>query len=157
MPENRALLVFLDANVLIEALLVQSQPAVSIMHMASTDTIKLITCKLVIDDVEEEILSQATTNTMGIDFMIDAWHGLLKRTNLIVRPNPQLKTVLFVKKEYLPLMRHLADIPVLAAAIDAKPDLILSGNRKHFNNQTAKKCGIPIFSCKEFLKQLIWK
>ncbi len=155
MPENRVLLAFLDANVLVEALLIQSPPAVSIMHMAAMGSLRLLTCRLVIHDVEEEILSHAAKDKIGIDYIVDAWQQLLKRTNLIIRANPSAKNVIATKQTYLPLMRHLADIPVLAAAIESKPDLILSGNRKHFNDKTAIKCGIPIFSCKEFLNQLI--
>ena len=41
-------------------------------------------------------------------------------------------------------MRHLADIPVLAATIEAKVEFIVSGNRKHFNPATAARAGIPM-------------
>lgn len=57
--------------------------------------------------------------------------------------------------KYLPTMRHLADIPVLAAAIEAKVEFIVSGNRKHFNPATAARAGIPMYSSSEFLAKMV--
>jgi len=79
----------------------------------------------------------------------------LERTELKIIGNPPINLVLDTKKKYLALMRHLADILVLAVAIEVKADSILSGNRKHFNDKTSRKCGIPIYSCQEFLRQFI--
>lgn len=153
MIEDKAALAFLDANVLIEAAIVQSPPAVAIMHLAATGVLTLITCQLVIDDVEDEILDRAAINPEEVDNLVDNWHRLLDRTELKIIANPALRVVLETKKKYLASMRHLADIPVLASAIETKADLILSGNRGHFNNKTSQKCGIPIYSCHEFLRQ----
>jgi len=51
-------------------------------------------------------------------------------------------------------MRHKADIPVLAAALsmDPAPHVILSGNRDHFNEAVAQRCGVQICSCQEFIE-----
>ena len=103
--------------------------------------------------MEEEILSKAAMNPKEIDNLINVWQHLLTRAKLNIVNDPPLDLVLDTKKKYLALMRHLADIPVLASAIEVEADLILSGNRKHFNDKTSKKCGIPIYSCQEFLRQ----
>jgi predicted nucleic acid-binding protein len=153
MVEDKSPLVFLDANVLIEAAIVQAAPAVAIMHLAATGVLALITCHLVIDDVEDEILDRAAINPGEVDNLINSWQQLLDRTELKITNNPSIKLVLETKKKYLASMRHLADIPVLASAIEVQANLILSGNREHFNNKTSKKCGIPIYSCHEFLRQ----
>ena len=154
MAEAKSLLAFLDANVFIEAVLVQSPPAVSIFHLAAHNVLRLVTCKLVIEDIEEALLDKATQTKGGIEGLITVCDRLLQRSNLQVVPDPSSSLVISIKKQYLASMRHLADIPVLAAAIQTKPDLILSGNRKHFNDQVAFKCGIPIYSCTEFLTHL---
>jgi hypothetical protein len=52
-------------------------------------------------------------------------------------------------------MRHALDIPVLAAAIELQPDLILSDNTEHFNERMSERCGTAIWSCKEFLTHLV--
>jgi predicted nucleic acid-binding protein len=153
MTEYKLPSVFLDANVLIEAALVQAPPAVAIMHLAATGVLALVTCQLVIDDVEEEILDRVSINPEEVDNLISSWQQLLDRTELKIINNPSIKLVLETKKKYLASMRHLADIPVLASAIEVKADLILSGNREHFNKKTSKMCGIPIYSCHEFLRQ----
>ena len=155
MIKDKPPLAFLDANVFVEAALIQAAPAVAIMHLAVAGVLSLITCRLVIDDVENEILDRATDNPKEIDNLIRQWQQLLDQIELKIVDNPSTKLALDTKKKYLALMRHLADIPVLASAIEVKADLILSGNRKHFNDKTSRKCGIPIYSCQEFLKQFI--
>jgi len=46
-------------------------------------------------------------------------------------------------EKYIGVMRH----KVLTAALSMKPapDVILSGNREHFNDAVAGRCGIKIF------------
>jgi len=154
MNKSKSPLAFLDANVLIEAAIIQSPPAIAVMHLAVAAVLRPITCQLIIEDVEEEIISRAEANPKEMDNLINSWQQLLNRVELKVVDDPSLALVLDTKKKYFALMRHLADIPVLASAIEVKADLILSGNRKHFNDKTAKKCGIPIYSCQEYLRQL---
>ena len=105
-------------------------------------------------DVEEDILARHASAPAEIDTVIETWHLMLARTKLDVRPDPPLEVVLEARRKFLPTMRHLADIPVLAAAIEAKADFIVSGNRKHFNDATAVRAGIPMCSCTEFLAKM---
>jgi hypothetical protein len=77
----------------------------------------------------------------------------MRDTRLQILPNPNTDKVLTTKDEYLGVMRHKADIPVLAAALTMTPlpHVILSGNREHFNDAVAARCGIKIYSCSEFI------
>jgi hypothetical protein len=56
--------------------------------------------------------------------------------------------------KYIGVMRHKADIPILAAALECVPPVhvILSGNTEHFNDAVATKCGVPIGSCVQFIE-----
>lgn len=145
--------VFIDSNVLIEAL-IASDPAVAVLDLAVAGAIKLVTSELVVHDVEEEILSHHASNPEKMDAVIYAWRTMIERTKLAVRADPSSAVVLDARQKYLPTMRHLADLPVLAAAIEAKADVIVSGNRKHFNDKTAERAGIPMYSCAEFLAKI---
>lgn len=59
-------------------------------------------------------------------------------------------------KEFLhaaKLIDHDNDIPVLAAAIKAKPDWLLTDNIRHFNASVAKATGLTIVTPTQFLKR----
>jgi hypothetical protein len=51
------------------------------------------------------------------------------------------------------LIDHHNDVPVLAAAIKAKPDWFLTDNIRHFNASVAKSTGITIVTPDQFLKR----
>ncbi len=138
-------LIFVDSNVLIEGLLENFAAAKTIITLANYKKINLMTCQQVITDVEDELLEQSKA-MQEFNIILEAWKKMLQKTRLKIVPDPDLSDVLEIKIQYLPLMHHLADIPILTAALKAnpRPNIILSGNRKHFNDKVAKKCGIPI-------------
>jgi len=51
------------------------------------------------------------------------------------------------------LIDHHNDVPVLAAAIKAKPDWLLTDNTRHFNAAVAKSTGMTIVTPDQFLKR----
>lgn len=51
------------------------------------------------------------------------------------------------------LIDHFNDAPVLAAAIRAKPDWLLTDNIRHFNASVAKSTGLTIVTPNQFLKR----
>jgi len=73
-----------------------------------------------------------------LSVIIERWEATLKKTNLIRLPDPPIAIVKETSSLYLSAMRHQADIPILAAAILAKPSVILSGNREHFNDAVSQ-------------------
>lgn len=128
-------------------------PAQAIMVLASNKHLDLITCAEVIEDIDDEILDRATKAN---DYeLVDVCAKLIKQTRVKVMPDPPVELVKATYKKYLGVMRHQADIPVLASAIEIAPNLILSDNREHFNDLVAARCGIHIFSSEEFLKGLV--
>jgi predicted nucleic acid-binding protein len=147
------LLIFVDCNVLIEGFLMPLHSAGGIMVLAANKHVDLITCKLVVDDVDKEILERAEEKN---DYeLVGAWTKLLDEVRLRIVPNPEAVLVKETLDKYWGIMRHKADIPVLASAIELGPDLILSDNRTHFNDAVSERSGIQIMSCEEFLANLI--
>lgn len=153
MTEQRVPVVFLDSNVLIQALL-NSLPALSVLDLATSRVIEVVTCQLVVRDAEREILARHSIDPEQLTVVIEFWQAILERTRLRVIPDPSMEMVLECRQKFLATMRHLADIPVLAGAIEANVDIIISGNRKHFNDATAARAGIPMYSCTEFLAKM---
>ncbi len=124
-----------------------------IMVLAGNKQVDLITCKLVVDDVEKEILKRSAKKN---DYeLVNAWTKLLEEIRLRIMPDPEAALVKETLDKYWGIMRHKADIPVLASAIELGPNLILSDNRTHFNDAVSERSGIRIFSCEEFLANLI--
>jgi predicted nucleic acid-binding protein len=152
MNRNR-LLVFVDSNILIEALFVPMHPASAIAILAANKQLDITTCSLVIEDLENEVMERVTE--AGNFRFIDLWANFQSQIRLQVLPDPPLEHVMKVKDEYLGIMRHSADIPVLASAIEITPDLILSDNIEHFNAKVAQRCGIPIWTSEEYLVNMM--
>ena len=50
-----------------------------------------------------------------------------------------------------PLIGHINDAPILAAAIKAKPDWLLTDNATHFNQAVSRKTGLQIATPRELL------
>ncbi len=147
-------LLFADSNVLIEALFIPASPASLVIKIVTTGAFKIATCKPVIQDVEKAILNKLSKQPDHLDIVLEEWQNIQNRIKLKIFPTPSSDLIEKTYFNFMGSMRHEADITVLAAALSAKPAVILSGNREHFNNTVATKCGIPIFSCVEFMEAL---
>jgi predicted nucleic acid-binding protein len=143
---------FADSNVLIEALLIPHSAAYVVAEMVARGVFDLATCQLCVEDTEDAIIAKLKIKPDELDETITSWQKLKTDTRLIVAPDAT--TVNATRDKYLGVMRHRADIPVLAAALSMKPQphVILSGNRDHFNDAVADRCGIKICSCQEFIE-----
>lgn len=147
------LLLFVDCNVLIESLLLPMHAATAIAILAANKHVDLVTCALVVEDVEKEILDRCSqANNLEL---IDAWTTFKQQIRLRVIPDPPLDLVKETRDKYLGIMRHQADIPVLASAIEIGPDLVLSDNTEHFNILVSERSGIPMWSCVEFIHNMV--
>jgi len=145
-------IVFVDSNVLIEALFIPDSPAALLIDLAEKRTVDLLTCEQVVQDVENAILNKLAHRLNDADEVIELWHQMKTATRLNILTMPARKIIDQVFTKYMGVMRHQADIPVLAAALNHKPlpRAILSGNREHFNDDVSARCGIWICSCAEF-------
>jgi len=147
------LLAFIDCNIVIESLFVPMHPAGAIAVLAANKHVDLITCQLVVEDIEKEILDRA--QKAGNLDTIDTYAKFLKEIRLKIMPDPPIELVKETFKKYLGIMRHQADIPVLASAIEIGPHLILSDNTEHFNASVSERSGIAIYSSEGFLQGLM--
>jgi hypothetical protein len=149
-----ATVLFADSNVLIESLLIPQSAAYVVAEMVARGVFDIATCQICITDTEDAIVGKLGQKPDDLDQAITNWENLKKDIRLIVLEDPDSATVLATRDQYLGIMRHKADIPVLAAALSMKPTphVILSGHREHFNDAVAVRCGIKICSCQEFIE-----
>jgi len=148
---------FADSNVFIEALFFKESAAAALIRMVAQGAFDIVSCQLVIDDVEIALLNKLKHKQELVGLMIDLWQEMKDDMRLVVFPDPREELVKKVYKDYIGVMRHKADIPVLTAALNMKPlpDAILSNNREHFNDAVSQRCQIYIGSCKEFLERML--
>lgn len=52
------------------------------------------------------------------------------------------------------LIRHPADVPVLVAAMKARPDWLVTKNTHHFTQEVAQRTGLKIIHLDRFIKVL---
>lgn len=144
---------FADSNVLIEALLIPQSAAYVVAEMVARGVFNPASCQICIDDTEDAIVAKLKHKPDELDETINSWEKLKTDTRLIVLPAPDTAIVKATRDKYLGVMRHKADIPVLATALamNPRPHVILSGNRDHFNPKVEERCGIKICSCQEFI------
>lgn len=145
---------FADSNVFIEALFIPQSAAYVVAEIVARGVFNLATCQICVDDAEHAIIDKLRRDPEILEQVIASWETLKADVRLNVLENPDTATVLATRDKYLGVMRHKADIPVLASALSMNPvpHAILSGNRAHFNDKVAERCGIKIFSCQEFIE-----
>lgn len=145
---------FADSNVLIEALLIPQSAAYVVAEIVARGVFDMATCQICVTDTEDAILGKLGKKPEDLDQVITNWEKLKIDLRLIVLEDPDMATVQATRDKYLGVMRHKADIPVLATALAMKPPphVILSGNRDHFNPKVEERCGIKICSCQEFIE-----
>lgn len=145
---------FADSNVLIEALLIPHSAAYVVAEIVARGVFDMATCQICVTDTEDAIVGKLGEKPDDLDQAITNWEKLKTDIRLMVLEDPDIAAVLATRDKYLGVMRHKADIPVLAAALamEPVPHVILSGNREHFNDAVAQRCGIKICSCQEFIE-----
>jgi hypothetical protein len=102
--------------------------------------------------VERAIIQKLRATPEELDWIVSEWQKAQNETKLQILPDAPSDVVRKTFSEYIALMRHKNDIPILACALEARPFVILSGNREHFNDNVAAKAGIPMLSCEEFIE-----
>ena len=149
---QRAPVLFVDSNVLIEAVLIPLSAAAVVSDLVVNGIFDMATCALTVEDAERAFLKKVL-NPAELDILVHRWEEMKSRMRLEILADPSLAEVKQAYEKYIGVMRHKADIPVLAAALSMNPapHVILSGNREHFNDAVAQRCGIKICSCQEFI------
>ncbi len=132
---------FLDSNVLIDGLVSKWGVSRSVLSLCAAKVHKLILAQYVIHEVEENLLliaeslnkQEATILLSDYDYFIR-----LSRPQILALPSE------FEIRAASRIIRHIHDAPVLASAIKASPEWLLSLNEKHFNQAVAARTGLCI-------------
>ena len=143
---------FLDANVVIDGILSRWSASHCILTLCARQIYSLVLSQYVINEIESALLDIAITREFTAseqEIVISEYIRFINITKPeIVYLPPDAPEINQAR-----IIRHVHDVPVLAAAIKAKPDWLLSLNRKHFSDEIAGRLGLQIATPAQFFKE----
>ena len=138
---------FLDSCVLIEAICAPWSDSRGVLILGRSSVFRFVLAEMVIEETE-----RALAKKLGRDFgsggrLKEEFLFLLGRLDIERVPHSSAEEVQRARA----LIRHINDVPILAAAIKAKPDWLLTDNDTHFDQVVSTKTGLQIATPREFL------
>jgi hypothetical protein len=141
---------FLDANVFVKGIVSNWGAAKAVLILGTLGLIQIETSAVVRQEVEHALNSLGIPTGPGSEFA-----DLTRLVRLVVWPIPPAESVEVSVPRLLPHLRHLADVAVVVAAIQAAPDWLVSENTRHFNPEVAEATGLRIATPRTFLEWLV--
>lgn len=92
--------------------------------------------------------------------------GVFSKAEMNCAADDYLRFIKFAKPEIIalpdkssielarPMITHRNDVPVLASALDAQPDWLISDNDKHFDQEVARRSGLRIGTAYKFVAEI---
>src|SRR5262249_6039462 len=132
---------FLDANVIIDGIVAPWSLSRAVMALCARRIHKLVLAEYAIGEIEDGLLEIATsyrTTRREAERMVNEYLRYIE----LSEPEPIALALDEPEMSRARIICHLHDVPVLAAALKAAPDWVLSLNRKHFSDQIAARTGL---------------
>lgn len=131
--------VFLDSNVIFSGLRSKGGPPGQILEMQARREIIVVVSRLVLEEVVRTIKEKLPEALPSLS------HFLASALPEVVA-DPSLEEV----RHWEEIINSL-DAPVLAAAIQARPDHVITGNIRHFTIEVAERSGLSILTPSQFV------
>lgn len=150
--KTRAPRLLLDSNVITDGLISRFGQSKAVLALCAAKTCRLVLPEINRIEVESNLIKLAAR--LGEDQtrkILADLKGFLRLARPISVPLADEERVSANRG----LIRHLADVPVVLAAIDSRPDWLITRNRDHFTDEVSALIGIRIASPQEFFKALV--
>lgn len=156
MPPVVPLRLFLDAGVVIEGLFSPWGASKAVLILATSRANVTI---VLAHDVEEDIRDAVTSKLAPLApdaarlarASVDGWFSRVVIERL---PLPDKDQVRARFGDLMPVIHHQNDLPAVIAAINARPDWVLSTNTRHWNDALARDTGLRVATPLAFLRQI---
>jgi putative PIN family toxin of toxin-antitoxin system len=132
--------VFLDTNVLFSALYSSVGAPNAILEAYLRGQIEVVVSRQVLEELVRTVHQKRPQ-------LVTRLYFFLQQAPFEVQPDPAPDEVTRWEQ-----VIHSADAPILAAAIAARPDFLITGNRRHFTSEVATLSGLRIVSPSEFME-----
>jgi hypothetical protein len=139
--------VFLDSCVLIEAICAPWSDSRGVLILGRSSVFRFILAEMLIEETERAFAKKLRGDFRSGLRLQEEFRFLLRRLAIERFPHSSAEEV----QRPRPLIRHTNDAPILAAAIKAKPDWLLTDSASHFNQAVSRKTGLKIATPYEFL------
>lgn len=142
---------FLDSNILLEGLRSRWGLSKAVLSLGAARIHQLVLAQHVITEVEGalmEVLQGEPVNE--IDELLDDYFTFIKKARPVIVPLATTQEIAAAAR----IIHHLSDAPVLAAAINAQPDWVLSNNTEHFTPAVARRTGLRIATPYQFFRAI---
>ncbi|HTN72573.1 MAG TPA: hypothetical protein VMO00_15950 [Methylomirabilota bacterium] len=140
----------MDSGVLLEGLLAPWSASRAVLVLSRRRVFKIILAKYVQSEVEENLLELLASDAQLGGEIINVYGTLLRLLDPEYVSLPSKQEV----ERYRHLIRHQADVPVLASALKAVPDWFLTTNTRHFNKQVALRTQLRISTPQAFVSDI---
>jgi putative PIN family toxin of toxin-antitoxin system len=134
--------VFLDTNVIFSALYASVGAPNAILEAYLRGQIEVVVSRQVLEELVRTVRQKRPQ-------LVTRLYFFLQQAPFEVQPDPSPDEVTRWEQ-----VIHSADAPILAAAIAARPDFLITGNKRHFTSEVATLAGLEILSPSEFVEIL---
>jgi predicted nucleic acid-binding protein len=141
--------VFPDSNVFIEGLVSGYGVSRAILILARLKFFRIQFSPYVEDEVERFLLRRYASDEDEGSRVIEDYHLTLK----LLDPERLPKIATEEIRAHRSLIRHQHDVAVLASAIKAQPDWLVTANIQHFNAEVATRTDLRIVTPHQHLRQ----
>jgi predicted nucleic acid-binding protein len=142
---------FLDSNVLTGGIVSPWGLDKAVLSLCAARICRLVLAEAVREEVEENLLlSAGRLCSEEAEELIENYRRLIELTKPESVPYPGADIV----RANRHMIRHQSDVPVLLSAMAARPDWVLSHNKKHFTQAVAQRTGLRIATPMEFFQTL---
>lgn len=132
--------IFLDSGVLIEGLFSPWSASHGLLILGRAGAFKIMLAQAVRAEVEADLLRRLRRDPESTAVVMDAYAKLLRLLRPTVIPVPSDEELAACTH----LIRHRADVAILASAVRAKPDYLVTSNTRHFTAGVARRTGLKI-------------
>ena len=139
--------IFLDSCVLVEGVCAPWSDSRGVLILGRSSLFTFVLADIVLEESERALARKLHEVFGGPQRLREEFRFLIQRLN--VERIPHVSDQEFMRSR--PLIRHVNDVPVLAAAINARPDWLVTDNTAHFDEKVSRKTGLRIATPREFL------
>lgn len=136
---------FFDANVVFSAVLSSRGVPRELLLLAARDAIQVVISQQIVEEIERNLFRKYPE-------LLDLFPSLLREAGIEVVENPDQLTV----EEVIEYAPYPPDAAVLAAALEARVDCFVTGDKKHFLSkpEIEDQAGLSILSPRDFLQRV---
>ena len=142
---------FLDSNILLEGMRSRWGLSKAVLSLCAARIHQLVLAQHVITEVERALLEVLRGEPVEeANELLADYFTFIDKARPVIVPLAATQEITAAAR----VIHHLNDAPVLAAAINARPDWLLSNNSEHFTATVARRTGLRIATPYQFFRSI---